>query len=423
MRGTVPEGFVPYVRRYVDRETGEVCASLAALAIHRGRVTLNKRYSGSPNDIMAGNTVFREITVEHAVLPDTLLQLNDVMEEEPTAPLDITAILEGLHSAVERSWDPEKFHLMLHSSGYDSRIVSRVIANLRDRHGRSWVGRIMFLCWEPEGQRFEEIMRAEGWDASEYHVCNPGAAPSEYYADVLDFEECWRWVNDAQPPIFIHALEIEKLRASGAIPSTPLQLIGGDGGNECTVLRPKQLMNMFFYSRWRGVLGPISPSQVVMPFLSYDVLKHISPHVPRTRPLSAVAEGLRRNAVGSVALRAAMPAVQWTRRVVRGLRRPLSVQRSSLQMQLLLALAPELIGIERVSDGPSAPQRQLSVALRERCRREFENSWLGKTGVAGGSWASRSQVPRTLWTQPWWGIYAKASLCEHLLREGVKIEI
>ena len=64
--------------------------------------------------------------------------------------------LKKLSYIIERDWDPDKFHLLFHSSGYDSRIFSSILMKLREKHGEGWIGKILFLCWEPEGALFEE---------------------------------------------------------------------------------------------------------------------------------------------------------------------------------------------------------------------------------------------------------------------------
>ncbi|MFN4199629.1 MAG: hypothetical protein ACK4FS_11450, partial [Flavobacterium sp.] len=364
---------------------------MAELLIARKEATLNPDYTGSVEELLSGKTPFCEITIEPAELPQSLQELDEIeaySSQTPDIPLirkgnsrivenlDILAIIESLHRAIEKTWDPTKFHIILHSSGYDSRIISKVIANLRDKNGRKWLGKVLFICWEPEGESFEKIMKAEGWEPNEYHICNRNAQPDEYYSEVLAFEQCWKWINDAQPPIFIHGYEIQKLKAQGKIPSlAPIQIIGGGGGNECVLLRPKDLLNMFYYSRWNQMLAVIEPSEVIMPFLSYDVLQHISPYVPK--------------------LKLSYPAI--VTRMLSLIRRVLGFHPSALEIKILKILAPELLRIKRVSDGPKAPQRQLSKRLREKCRKDFEKSWLWQQILVKNPKTPQVEPPRTLW--------------------------
>ncbi len=86
-------------------------------------------------------------------------------------------------------WDSNKFHLVLCSAGMDSRIISWVLAELRDKQGKDWVGKIHFRCHEPEGSLFKTIMKRQGWDASQYSVYNDGQFNKpDYYAKMGDFD-------------------------------------------------------------------------------------------------------------------------------------------------------------------------------------------------------------------------------------------
>lgn len=73
-------------------------------------------------------------------------------------------------------WDATHPNLFLHSSGYDSRILSSCLAEMRDAGFP--LGTIHFRCHDPEGPAFLEIMRRQGWDPSQYSVFNaPDADP------------------------------------------------------------------------------------------------------------------------------------------------------------------------------------------------------------------------------------------------------
>ena len=399
MNGRVSSDCVPIVRSYVDMETHEQTLSLAELVLRRGKATLNHDYKGSGEDIASGMTMFSEITVSHPVLPESLQALNVAKTD---AAFDVAAIAEGLSRVIERTWDSSKYHLMVCSAGYDSRIVSQTIANLQDKNGRNWLGKILFLCWEPEGTAFKKIMALQGWKNDEYYVCNEGAETNEYYAGVLDFKHAWKWPNDAQPPIYIHGLTIERLRASGRIPPIDMQYIGAGGGNECFDLFPEEMMKMFFYSRWGGFLSAISPAEVIMPWMSHEVLKHIT---PQTRYI-------RSRAKFKIELDRVLFQVKFEN--------PTAAVR--VRSKLIKYLSPELLKIERNDDDSSAPQRQLSESLMAKCRQDFTDSWYFCNVIKPRDSNFDNNVPKTLWTDPWWGEYAKASLCRHLIHQGVQIK-
>jgi len=66
------------------------------------------------------------------------------------------------------NWDSSRPTLFLHSNGYDSRILSSCLAELRD--GGMDLGTIHFRCHEPEGDSFREIMRRQGWKPDQFSV-------------------------------------------------------------------------------------------------------------------------------------------------------------------------------------------------------------------------------------------------------------
>ena len=80
----------------------------------------------------------------------------------------VKKLRQSLKDCLERNWDSNKKHLFTHSSGYDSRILSGLLAELRDENGRDWLGHIHFRCHQPEGPGFEQIMKIEGWKPDEY---------------------------------------------------------------------------------------------------------------------------------------------------------------------------------------------------------------------------------------------------------------
>lgn len=367
--------FLPMWRAYVDRETGVESKLITDLALLRGKVTLNHTYKGNIEEIQQGITIFNEITISNPVIPESIQNLK--ISGNSSAYNDVPKIANAIANVIERSWDPKQFHLILHKCGHDSRIFSKTITNLRDKYGEEWLGDVLFLCFEPESAAFKKTMEFEGWRKDQYHICNEGAETSEYYAGVLDFEKCWISANDAQPPIWISMLTIEQLRESGVISKqfTETQLFHWGAGNHVFHFSPHDVMKVYFYSRW-GAGGYVFPfSEQIMPFVSYDVLSLIKPDADLE---------------------------------IRG--------------EILYYLSPELFMMPwGEEDGPNAPQRQLSERLRKKCFDDFTNSWYYNKVILPRFPKYDSNVPKNLWRDDWWGVYAKASLCEYLVKNGVTI--
>lgn len=370
-----PVDFLPMWRAYVDRETGVESKLITDLALLRGKVSLNHAYKGNTEEIQQGLTMFNEITISNPIIPESIQNLK--ISGDRSAYNDVANIVNAIANVIERSWDPKQFHLILHKCGNDSRIFSETIANLRDKHGEEWLGDVLFLSFEPESVAFKKTMEFEGWRKNQYHICNEGSKTSEYYAEVLDFEKCWISANDAQPPIWISMLTIEQLRESEIIskPFTETQLFHWGAGNRVFRLSPYDVMMVYFYSRW-GAGGYVFPfSEQIMPFVSYDVLSLIKPDA-----------------------------------------------NLEIRDKILSYLSPELFMMPKgEEDSQFSPQRQLSERLRKKCHDDFTNSWYYNKVILPCFPEYDFNVPKTLWRDDWWGVYSKASLCEHLVKNGVTI--
>lgn len=86
-------------------------------------------------------------------------------------------------------WDASKPNLFLHSSGYDSRILSSILAELRDEGFD--LGTIHFRCHDPEGPSFLKIMRRQGWAPNQYSV---------FVAPPIDAFDIGRWDRPGTSP-------------------------------------------------------------------------------------------------------------------------------------------------------------------------------------------------------------------------------
>ena len=93
----------------------------------------------------------------------------------------ISDIKEALKGYIVKCWDSNKPKLFLHSAGYDSRIISGIITELREEKGEDWIGEIHFRCHQPEGDLFKQIMRAEGWRENQYSLWEDVKGNDDHY--------------------------------------------------------------------------------------------------------------------------------------------------------------------------------------------------------------------------------------------------
>jgi len=82
---------------------------------------------------------------------------------------------------IESNWETDRKKVMLHSAGFDSRIISGIIAELREEKGEDWIGEIHFRCHQPEGEMFTEIMKRERWREDQYSLWEDIKGKDDHY--------------------------------------------------------------------------------------------------------------------------------------------------------------------------------------------------------------------------------------------------
>ncbi len=103
-------------------------------------------------------------------------------------------ILNALAFVVYNTWNTTKYHIVMHSSGYDSRLLSLVIKKLHTRFGDDWLGKIHFVCHEWEWPVFEQVMQYEGWPEDTYTSYRKEADPHEDWNAAITLD-AWRGIN------------------------------------------------------------------------------------------------------------------------------------------------------------------------------------------------------------------------------------
>lgn len=76
---------------------------------------------------------------------------------------------------IEQTWDRSRFHVIAHSSGIDSRILSSIIKTLGFTD-------LLFVECAGEADLFKKIMQAQGWPASKYKVFREGHDKGDYFS-------------------------------------------------------------------------------------------------------------------------------------------------------------------------------------------------------------------------------------------------
>lgn len=138
-----------------------------------------------------------------------------------------------LKKIIEENWKPEKNHIIMHSSGWDSRIISAYITEFFRKYGPEWLGKTIFLCSSKEGSAFKRIMKLEGWDLNQYLTIGNNKNRETIASILLDFPNAWRrcngtFLNPLNPFVFFP----EAAHRSRRFPLENIQSWTGLGANE-----------------------------------------------------------------------------------------------------------------------------------------------------------------------------------------------
>jgi len=128
-------------------------------------------------------TPFKEIS---RAMPHETCRNPDLLEKQIPMDVSFGEFVELLKKAFRQSvlnfWKPKEKYAIFHSAGFDSRIISATLAELRDEGIEM---NVHFRCHQPECPGFSEIMKREGWDESQYS-CYPGSKEDYYNIGVPD---------------------------------------------------------------------------------------------------------------------------------------------------------------------------------------------------------------------------------------------
>lgn len=193
--------FIRMKTLYKNRATGEVSTDYVSLLPKH--LTVDATFKAT-RFYDHDRALFKEVGVVPADVAMTQ-QMRKLFNTKVGTREESAVVLYGklysrLTKVVYDSWIPGGVHVVMHSSGLDSRMLSWVIKQLHLMHGDSWLGQVLFLCSKWEGNTFKGIMEYEGWRPDQYLVVRNNALPQEYYAqDLMDFEHAWEWSNGASP--------------------------------------------------------------------------------------------------------------------------------------------------------------------------------------------------------------------------------
>ena len=362
-----------YQSNIVDADFYKACPTNLTLLPFSSEITASR----CPSD----KTPFLEVTrVPYSVNPDIeALEKEVVGYKKSDSDNFAQDVFQTILDTIEHTWKPEKFHIVGHSSGYDSRLISKAIKLLAEKNGSAWLGDILFVENQGEGVGFKEIMKVQGWNENQYLCYNEGAKPGLHHASSLVFADYYKKFNGfGTYPVNQWYDSFIRLQEKGILPaSEDVQQYTGYGANEVSTHAVRRANSIEWYARWHHHLQMDlfnTACDTVFPFWDYDYIRKVFYY-----------SKLKNNTI---------PINEIISRVI----------------------TPELNHIPRIDTvGVSnLGYRHIDESLMRQIWGDYINSWYGKRNPS---------VKQNNWLEylDWWGHYCLASMCEHLINTGHKI--
>lgn len=280
-------------------------------------------------------------------------------------------VKDVLKRTIIEHWRTDYSHVILHSSGYDSRVLSWLIREIYLDRGDEWLGNTVFVCSKWESGPFIEIMKHEGWDTRHYHVARSHRRDWEYYErELTDFANAWKWSDGASSiPVnlfwYLTIAAIEK-----GLVARPVQVFTGHNGNIMFMSHGPSDIESFMLESYSSIFGerPMFGDSIIHPYSTFELAKVLCESSERTGDLTRP------------------EFVKW---LDSGL-----YEFSNLH-----------------TDGDR--HRRISDTIMDKVVSDYNASWYGKH-------IQPHPRPRYKTTefQPFWYHWTMASLCEHLREQG-----
>jgi hypothetical protein len=190
-------------------------------------VRLDMRFGHGIGTYGKKGTPFIETDNQPGAISPEVKQLTQKVNRDILSPLSLLSDL--IIESIEKAWKPNAFHLVLHSSGWDSRMMSGAIKTLYKKHGKDWLGDVLFLTNRWEALRFLAIMKAMEWDKDQYTVYDNNTLPDEHYAQHA--YDIWRCAPFPRPANFLWYLPAWA-EEEGLVPKDNVQVFTGLWANE-----------------------------------------------------------------------------------------------------------------------------------------------------------------------------------------------
>ena len=177
-----------YLHCVYTNSAGETSLSLSDLArrmyLENGSLAINSAFFNlSFKKDNWYDTIFPDIEIVRDMHNKLSDQYKDLFSIKPDGAADFDVLIREMKSQLKeyfvKHWDSDAPKVCFHSAGYDSRIISGILTELRHERGDEWIGDIHFRCHQPEERAFIEIMKMQGWGEDQYSVWEN--SPQDHY--------------------------------------------------------------------------------------------------------------------------------------------------------------------------------------------------------------------------------------------------
>lgn len=360
---------IKYRNRKTDRESTKI------YDVIDGEVSLNDKYKVRRFYVNDHNTLFNEIVIvpyKNAVPQDWLVRT--VCKKSTLSKTDfINGVLETLKEYIKETWSKTKHHVVFHSSGWDSRIISTIIRQLYVELGDSWLGELKFVCMGSECKNVKSILEIEGWNSELGIILQLDDA---YFMHNLNFQMVWKYVNGYAPyPINNSLWGVNELKRRHMIPESPseTQVWAASFFNELISFisnRERNTVNDFlkrYYYCTYAQFASALPYDFVQPILNEDTIRFF------------------------LSFKTKFP--------------------KNLRHLAVKKLNPKLVDVLPCpSTRPPIP-----VVHLDRVRGDYKNSWYGTNILQSQKFTDK------LMYSGWWSAWSTASFIEYLIKQGIHV--
>lgn len=336
--------------------------------------TDGKSRSNMMRDLIDGNAEIQGLGFKHiellsykeALELDKMKMLADIMWNRPKGEFDEHEWLISIEDTIESEWEPTRFNLMFHSSGYDSRVISHFLRKSYKKRP----GPMLFVCMAPE--TIDEIMKYQGWDESQWTSYNICANPFNL---MFDFNTAWKGFDGLGIwPVNVFTTCIEYLQILKKIPTDLSRITVWTGNHMNELFGSAQSLGLAFRKRYchkSATLVAVNCPVTVAPILS-------------VRSLRAIFSKLR-------------------------------MRYFKDRNYLLTMLDPKLAKFKRQNPFRGC---RIPPEVAHRMRDDFKSSYYFR-------FINQIPIPELIHShsgnKEFWKVWTFASLVEHLTRQGVKI--